>query len=240
MKMPEVDLPHGVEAHFRESPQQVALDLADTVAECLRARLKHSQRANLAVSGGSTPVPFLLALSRKQLDWGRVDVVLVDERWVDETDGASNTKLVKENLLQNNAATARYLSLKQEGDTPYEGLSAAKMELAKLTRPLDVLILGMGNDGHTASLFPDAPELNGAMDPDNRDILAAMTPPSQTHPRMTLTYALMREARFTALHLKGSDKLDTLKRALSQPDDLLTMPIRGFLKPGLKIFWSKS
>lgn len=238
MKMPEVNFPHGVDAHFRESPQQVALDLADTVAEFLRARLKNSQRASLAVSGGSTPVPFFQALSRKQLDWGRVDVLLVDERWVDETDGASNTKLVKQNLLQNNAATARYVSLKQVGDTPGEGLGAAKAELASLTRPLDVLVLGMGNDGHTASLFPDAPELAYAMDRENSEALAAMTPPSQVHQRITLTYALMREARFTALHLKGSDKLDTLKAALSQPGDVLTMPVRGFLKPGLQVFWS--
>jgi len=239
MKTPEVDLPKGIEAHFGESPQQVALALADTVAEFLRSRLQSAQSASLAVSGGSTPVPFFQALSRKQLEWSRVDVLLVDERWVDEANGASNTKLVKENLLRNNAAAARYLSLKHKGATPDEGLSAAQAELARLTRPLDVLILGMGNDGHTASLFPDAPELAHAMDPENPETLAAMTPPSQAQQRITLTYALMREARFTALHLKGSDKLDTLKRALSQPDDLLTMPVRGFLKPGLQIFWSK-
>lgn len=238
MKTPDVNLPDGIGAHFGQSPQQVAQELASTVTEFLSTRLKSAQRASLAVSGGSTPVPFFQALSRKQLDWGRVDIILADERWVAETDVASNTKLVKENLLQNNAAAARYLSLMQDCDTLEEGVHAARTELARLTHPLDMLILGMGNDGHTASLFPDAPELAHALDPENREMLVAMTPTSQAQQRMTLTYALMREARFTALHLKGSDKLDTLKRALSQPDDLLTMPVRGFLKPGLQIFWS--
>lgn len=238
MKTPEITLPPDVEARFGESADKVALELANTVAECLSARLLSAQRASLAVSGGSTPVPFFHALSRKELDWGRVDIVLVDERWVDEADQASNTRLVKENLLQNNAAAAHYFSLKQEGAAPEEGLNAARAELANLSRPLDVLILGMGNDGHTASLFPDAPEIAMAMDLNNQQGVAAIAPPSQDHPRITLTYPLMLKSRFVALHLKGNDKLDTLKRALSQPNDLLAMPIRGFLKRSLQIFWS--
>lgn len=238
MKTPEITLPPGVEARFGESADKVALELANTVAECLSARLLSAQRATLAVSGGSTPVPFFQALSRKELDWGRVDILLVDERWVDETDLASNTRLVKENLLQNNAAAAHYFSLKQEGDMPEASLNAARAELADLSQPLDVLILGMGNDGHTASLFPDAPEIAVAMDLNNQHGVAAIAPPSQEHPRITLTYSLMLKSRFVALHLKGNDKLDTLKRALSQPNDLLAMPIRGFLKRSLQIFWS--
>jgi len=238
MKMPELDLPQGIEARFGATPQQVAAQLADTVAGFLQARLEIAPRASLAVSGGSTPLPFFQALSHKELDWGRVDILLVDERWVEETDDASNTRLVKANLLQNNAAAARFFSLKQKGDTPEDGLAAANAELVKLTRPLDVLILGMGNDGHTASLFPDAPELAHAMSLESRETLAAMTPPSQAHQRITLTYAFMHRARFVALHLKGDDKLDTLKRALSEPGRMLAMPVRGFLKPGLQVFWS--
>ncbi|RBW49903.1 6-phosphogluconolactonase [Marinobacter sp. F3R11] len=238
MKTPDMVWPAGVEAHLGDSAQQVALELASAVAEFLNGRLLVARRVSLAVSGGSTPLPFFRALSLKDLDWNRVDVVLADERWVDETDAASNTRLVKENLLQNNAAAATYFSLKQKGDTPEDGLEAARKELANLTRPLDVLILGMGNDGHTASLFPDAPELVHAMDTESREVVAAMTPPSQAQKRITLTYALMREARYTALHLKGGEKLETLKRAFGQQDDLLDMPVRGFLKPGLQVFWS--
>ncbi|MFT7339285.1 MAG: 6-phosphogluconolactonase [Marinobacter maritimus] len=238
MRTPDIVLPPGVVAHFGDSAQQVALDLADTVAKFLEGRLLNAGRVSIAVSGGSTPVPFFQALSLKQLDWGRVDVVLADERWVDETDLASNARLVKETLLRNNAAAARYFSLKQKGHTPEEGLDAVKVELEALTLPLDVLILGMGNDGHTASLFPDAPELVCAMDTQCQHLVAAMSSPSLEQQRITLTYALMDNARFTALHLRGDDKLETLRLAISQPEDLLAMPVRGFMKPGLQVFWS--
>ena len=238
MKTPDMVFPPGVEPRFADSAHQTALELAETVAARLKDRLRIAERASLAVSGGSTPIPFFQALSCKDLEWGRVDVVLADERWVDETDADSNTRLVNANLLQNNAAVARYFSLKQKGETPEEGLEYVRTALAHLTLPLDVLILGMGDDGHTASLFPDAPELAHAMAPESQEAVLATTPPSQAQRRITLTYALLCGAGFTALHLKGGDKLDTLKRAMKHPDDVLSMPVRGFLKPGLQIFWS--
>jgi len=238
MKTPDLTLPQGVQARFGDSPDEVAIKLADAVAEFLAARLKDAPRASLAVSGGSTPLPFFRALSGRDLDWSRVDVLLADERWVSEDDPASNTRLVRDNLLQNRAASARFLSLKQPGATPSEGLEAVKAELADLALPLDVLILGMGNDGHTASLFPDAPELAHAMDPDCPEIVAATTPASQPQKRITLTLPPLRDARFTALHLKGEDKLDTLNQAASDLENVMEMPVRAFLKPGLQVFWS--
>ena len=113
-----------------------------------------------------------------------------------------------------------------------------KAELADLALPLDVLVLGMGNDGHTASLFPDAPELAHAMSPECQDIVSAATPASQPQKRITLTWPPLRDARFTALHLKGEDKLDTLEKAISDMDRVMEMPVRAFLKPGLQVFWS--
>lgn len=238
MKTPDIQFPPGVEPRFGDTPDHVALELAEAVSDFLRKRLAEAERVSLVVSGGSTPLPFFTALSRKELDWSRVDVLLADERWVDESDPASNTRLVKESLLQHKAAAANFLSLKQAGATPADGLDAAKAELAGLSLPLDVVILGMGNDGHTASLFPDAEELPHAMDPECRDIVAAMTPPSQPQKRITLTRPALCGARFIALHLKGTDKLDTLKKALGAPDDVMAMPVRAFLKPDLHVFWS--
>ena len=238
MRMSDLKLPEGVRVRVGESPEGVAVDLADAVAEFLAIRLQDAPRVSLVVSGGSTPVPFFKALSEKDLDWSRVDVLLADERWVDEDDPASNTRLVKDKLLRNRAASARFLSLKQPGATPAEGLDAVRAELTDLALPLDVLILGMGNDGHTASLFPDAPELAHAMDPACQEVVSAAAPASQAQKRITLTWPPLRDARFTALHLKGEDKLDTLKKAASDLDNVMEMPIRAFLKPGLQVFWS--
>ncbi|HTN34651.1 MAG TPA: 6-phosphogluconolactonase [Marinobacter sp.] len=238
MKMPEISLPDGIITRFGKTADQVAAELAETVADTLMSRLQNASRASLVVSGGSTPIPFFKLLAEKVLNWSRVDVLLADERWVDETDTASNTRLVKEHLLQGQAGAARFLSIKQPGATPSEGLLAVKSELEKLTLPLDVLILGMGNDGHTASLFPDAPELERALDPENTEMVTPMTPPSQPHKRITLTWSSMCNARFIALHLKGKDKLSTLEQALTDIQNVNAMPVRRFLRSGLEVFWS--
>jgi len=238
MKMHDLNLPEAVDVAFYDTPDDAALALADAVAEHLSERLLIAPRASLVVSGGSTPLPFFEAVREKPLDWARIDVLLADERWVPETDDASNTRLVKENLLQGPASEANYLSLKQPGDTPADGLAAVETTLADLHLPLDVLILGMGNDGHTASLFPDAPELDQALDTDSSALASPMTPPSQAQKRITLTLRALSRAGFTALHLKGDDKLETLQAACSDIEKVRDMPIRAFLKPGLQIFWS--
>lgn len=238
MKMHDLGLPEAVDAHFFDTPDDAAVALADTVARHLSERLLIAPRASLVVSGGSTPLPFFKALREKPLDWARIDVLLADERWVPEDDKDSNTRLVRENLLQGPASEARYLPLKQPGDTPAESLAEVEAALGDLHLPLDVLILGMGNDGHTASLFPDAPELDEALDTDSAAIVMPMTPPSQPQKRITLTLPALSQAGFTALHLKGDDKLKTLQAACSDISRIKEMPIRAFLKPGLQIFWS--
>ena len=125
MKMHDLNLPESVDAYFFDTPGDTAVALADAVAKHLSERLLIAPRASLVVSGGSTPLPFFEALREKPLDWARIDVLLADERWVSEDDNDSNTRLVRESLLQGPASEARYLSLKQPGDTPADGLAAA-------------------------------------------------------------------------------------------------------------------
>lgn len=238
MKMSELSLPQGIEAHTGESPEQAAEALANDVANVLRQRLEYARNATLVVSGGSTPVPFFQALSGKTLDWGRVVVVLADERWVPDTHPDSNSALLRTHLLQDCAACAQFLQMEVGEGDPEAALPAIERQLAALALPVDVLVLGMGNDGHTASLFPDAPELAQAMAAANECRVALMTPPSQSRKRITLTLPVLAGARFTALHLKGQEKLDTLATALADLDDPMAMPVRAFLKPGLEIYWS--
>ncbi len=238
MKTPEIVLPDGVSLMALETADQVAERLAQEVEAALARRLTRAERVSLVVSGGSTPKPFFRALSERALDWRRVVVSLADERWVDENDPASNAALVRATLLRGAAASATFLPLKHPGETPEQGLAAVVRTLESLPRPIDALVLGMGNDGHTASLFPDAPELVRAMATDNPLPVAAMTPASQPHPRITMTYPVLSAARFAALLLRGEDKLQTLAQAAEDPDAWDAMPIRAFLKPGLKVFWS--
>lgn len=238
MKTHELKLPAGIEVFSFSDSGDAAEALANAVAEHVAERLLIAPRASLVVSGGSTPLPFFEALREKPLDWARIDVLLADERWVPEDHEDSNTRLVRNHLLQGPAGQANYLSLKQPGDTPAHGLNRARAALAELALPLDVLILGMGNDGHTASLFPDAPELEQALDKHSDQVVASMTPPSQSHERITLTLRALSQAGFTALHIRGDSKLETLQAACSDPDNIVEMPVRAFLKPGLQVYWS--
>ena len=238
MKMPELQLPEGVSLYSAQSPKAIAETLAERVAEYLSLRLAEAPAATLVVSGGSTPLPFFHALRDKSLDWARVKIALADERWVPENDPASNAALVKKELLQGAAAKARFVLFNVSNKDAADAVSELETEATELTFPVDVLVLGMGNDGHTASLFPDAPELARAMEPSGEKRVMVMTPPSQVHPRVTLTLPVLAQARFKVLHLKGQDKIATLARAAEAPDDWSAMPIRAFLKAGLNVYWS--
>ncbi|MBS3803150.1 MAG: 6-phosphogluconolactonase [Oleiphilaceae bacterium] len=238
MKTPELNWPQGVKTFVAPDAETLAESLAHRVADLLKARLAEAPRASLAVSGGSTPVPFFRVLRRQVLDWTRVDITLADERWVSDNSEDSNTRLVKEHLLREQAASARFFPLKQDAVSARDGQPLCEAALADFTWPLDLLVLGMGADGHTASLFPDAPELPQAMDKSNHHDTIAMTPPSQPQERISLTCRALSGARYTLLHLKGDEKLATLTAAFSEPDRIFEMPIRAFIKPDLEIFWS--
>lgn len=238
MKMPELNLPAGVVTVAADNPRAAAEQLAERVAGQLRAALASAERASMAVSGGSTPTPFFESLCACELPWDRVDITLADERWVPETDPASNARLIRSTLMQGRAAAANFVPLWHQAPSAVAGQALCEEALSGIQWPLDVLVLGMGRDGHTASLFPDAPELPLALAPDTVGRTLILRPPSQAEERLSLTYKILRAARFTALHLKGDDKLVVLEKALSDPDDIQTMPIRGFLRSGLEVIWS--
>ncbi len=132
----------------------LAEGLATRVADALSAGITARGRASLAVSGGSTPKAFFKALSSAGIDWPKVTVTLVDERFVPPENDRSNHKLVAENLLQNAARAAAFVPLYHAGETAEEAATEATTATAGICQPFDVAILGMGTDGHTASFFP--------------------------------------------------------------------------------------
>lgn len=217
------------------SRERLAGQLAEAVSEALRADLAKQERALLVVSGGSTPVPFFQALARTDLPWERIDVTLADERWVAETSNDSNARLVREHLLVAAASKANFVPLTTDDATPEQGTNAVASRIERLTWPASVVILGMGADGHTASLFPDSRELGLALSTD--DSVVAVRTPSQPQPRITLSAACLHQARRHVLHLTGEDKRAVLASAMAG-DDVRELPIRAFLACPLAIYWA--
>lgn len=218
-----------------QARQQLAEQLAEAVTQALQEDLIHQERVLLVVSGGSTPVPFFQALAAKPLPWARIDVTLADERWVDEQSNDSNAKLVREHLIQRAAASANFIPLTCDAATPEEGVEEAAKRTASLAWPASVVILGMGGDGHTASLFPDSPELTLALATD--ELLVAVGTPSQSQPRITFSADRLHQARRHFLHITGEDKRAVLAKALNG-DDVRQLPIRAFLSCPLAIYWA--
>lgn len=224
-----------------DSGAELCPALAAAIADELRAAITLRGIATLAVSGGRTPVPLFQALSAQSVDWARVIVTLVDDRWVDVDHKDSNEALVRAHLLQGPAAAARFISLKTPHATPAEGLSALQLRLAELPLPLDVVVLGMGDDGHTASWFPQAPQLESAIRPATGQTLAWTDPVTAPHLRITLTLPVVEAARLVVLHIAGDAKLPVLERARG-PGALNEMPIRYVIhsdKVALDVYWSK-
>ncbi|MDO4658746.1 6-phosphogluconolactonase [Kingella sp. (in: b-proteobacteria)] len=191
-----------------ESPAASAQILADTVAQNLRDTLATQPRATLAVSGGKSPIAFFQALSQQDLDWARVNITLVDERIVPTRHADSNTGLVRQHLLQNRAAAAQWLPLID--DAASEGslkntADAVAFALRHYTQP-DVLVLGMGGDGHTASIFPQAPQFADAVRADYPQPLLHTSPITAPHERISMTLAAIVATPHVYLAIAGADK----------------------------------
>lgn len=209
-----------------EHPQAQASDLAGAlatqVARELRDAIAARGTATLAVSGGRSPIAFFEALREMDLPWPQVQVVLVDERCVPTDHPDSNTALVKQHLLQGRAASARWTGWFNTPPAQLDAASATRW-VADLNQthhawlpPLDVAVLGMGEDGHTASLFPDSPGLETARTATGP--LAWVQPTHAPHWRLTLTLPALLATRHLHLSIAGAAKHAIYRQALQGPD----------------------
>ena len=194
----------------------LAMALANKLAGELRTILTHEDRVVLAVPGGTSPGPVFDVLCAADLDWARVDVMLTDERWVDEDDGQSNARLIKDRLLVDKAAAAHFVPFYRAGLQAADGAAAVADSLAA-QMPLSLLMLGMGDDMHTASLFPGADGVQAAMAPD-APLLCAVTPEGQT-PRVSLPAHALQGAMSKHLLIYGDAKRAALDAALHLPPE---------------------
>lgn len=210
-------------------PISLAAALAQEIGNRLKQAIAERGKAVLAVSGGKSPKPMFERLSRIDLPWSAVTVILVDERWVDANHADSNAKLVREHLLVGPAAAATLLPMKNAATTPEAGCDACEADLRKLPMPFDVVVLGMGDDGHTASLFPEASDLKPALDTSSGRLCSPMHPPNAPQARMTLTLYALLQSRVLLLQISGPSKMATYRNALGS-GPVEAMPVRSILR----------
>ncbi len=201
--------------------------LADQVAAELDQALSERGQASLAVPGGTTPGPFFEVLRQRPLDWSAITVLPTDERFVPEISERSNARLIRKTLLQDNAAASRFLSLYRQGETPETHLAEITREVETLL-PLDICILGMGEDRHTASLFPGADVLDLALSADAPAVMPVRAE-GAGEVRLTLTAPVLQGARYIHVLILGPAKKTALDLAL-KPGPFAEAPVRCILQ----------
>lgn len=217
----------GIDLHRHADVEAMSGALALAVEAALAQALSVRGEASLAVAGGRTPLPLFERLARLPLAWARVHVTLTDERVVPVSDPASNERLVRERLLRGAAAGARFHPLMNGHEEPDTRAQAAWEQLAWLPRPFDAVVLGLGEDGHIAGLFADAPA--PALDPAAPPGCVTTTAPVAPVERLSLNLAALLDARQLWLVVVGAAKLAILEEAL-RPGAVTALPVRALLK----------
>lgn len=214
--------------------EMMMIELANVLAGALKNALLTHDAVSFAVPGGTTPGPIFDSLCAVDLDWDRVNVMLTDERWVPETSARSNTRLLRERLLIEKAAAARYVPLYADAATPEDKLPELAAHIAPML-PINVMLLGMGADMHTASIFPGADQLDLALN--GKDVLVAMRAPNAPEPRITLSADVLNGAMSRHVVIIGDEKRAALEKAQNMSPN--EAPIAAVLN-GTVVHWARS
>jgi 6-phosphogluconolactonase len=232
-----------INEHQFENREAMLAALYRVFVDDLEQALVQQSTATLLLSGGSTPVPLYRSLSAAKLDWSRVHVALVDERWVDAHNSSSNERLLRENLLIDHASDAHFTGMKNSATSPFDGAEECNADYFKLPSPYSICLLGMGPDGHTASLFPGAEGLTEAVAGKRhcaaiRAIRSGVT--GDNLERMTMTPWSLLQSRKLILLITGNDKWDVYQKARDNPASS-NLPVSLFLKQPevlVEVYWS--
>jgi 6-phosphogluconolactonase len=220
-----------------ESPDAMAEALAARIAGELSQAVAAQGSASLIVSGGRTPRRMFEQLSRQALPWNKVKISLTDERLVPATEPDSNERLVRDHLLQNQAQAAVFIPLWQGEGDPVESAVEA---ISALDRPSAMVVLGLGEDGHVASLFPGLQDLGRALDPGAGRIAIFVPAVNGRQPRVSLTFATLLDTNSLVISFEGQQKRQIFERALA-PGPVEELPIRAILNQNIvpvDVYWS--
>ena len=225
-----------------DNREELAQQLADDVAARLEPDLEEGTFGSLALSGGSTPKLFLQTLAKHDdFQSDMTYIALVDERHVPPDHERSNEAMVRENAGLQDHPASEFLSLWQAGKSAQETADAAQAKLRDDDElPFDVLILGMGEDGHTASFFPDSSDISRVTDPDTQRLFDTVESASVPDTRLTMTLPVITSARYLVLHIEGSAKRNVFERAL-RDGDADELPIRHVIRDPrarLHVYWA--
>lgn len=230
---------NNISNHLFENRKQLAVDLASDIIVHLDKAISKKGQALLAVSGGSTPKQLFQELSTRALAWNKVTIILVDERYVSPDDPRSNEKLVRENLVIDKASEANILGFWMDNYTIHDAMKALDSKFQNMN-DIDVVVLGMGLDGHTASFFPDGNNLAAALNPSCSNAIMDMEAEGAGEPRLTLTLPPIMKAQFHVLHIEGHEKHEALQQAMSEETDHI-LPIRSVVKAvemPMHLYWA--
>lgn len=228
---------------FFDTKEALTAELSASLEQSLLSGIEQDGRAVLMVSGGSSPAPAYKHLSTLELDWKNIDIAMVDERWVDVDHEKSNEAFIKSTLLQNHAAGANFITMKNAAATAEQGSEECEKAFQQLKKSFDVTILGMGPDGHTASLFPHAQGLDHGLTTSQRvcainaiesDVTGSITE------RMTLTLSAIAQSKVVKLLISGEEKLAVYKAAKAG-GEVNDMPLRAVLNHptiNIEVYWA--
>ncbi|MCW8877811.1 MAG: 6-phosphogluconolactonase [Kangiellaceae bacterium] len=235
---------NNIQHRFFRSREALHHSLLENTKYQLEKAIQSNGEASFMVSGGSTPKALYQSLATSEIAWHQITVGMVDERWVDRHSEASNEKFIRINLLNNKAAKSRFVNMKIENQCVQQAEFNVNQNYSQLNKPFDLTILGMGNDGHTASLFPYADGIEEALKNESKLCSAISAKRSKVTgeftERMTLTAPAINRSRLIKLLITGKDKLDTYNRALAG-DDIIEMPVRAILnqkQTPIVVYWA--
>ena len=233
--------PHGTQVRWTDCPdrQSWANRASEKIAELLDGSIASRGVGSLVVAGGTTPQPIFNGLSQLHLDWPKVHVGLTDERWVKASHRDSNAHLVRHSLLRNQAKSAHFHPLYIDKPRPSAAIAEAERTISAMPRPFDVVLLGMGTDGHFASLFPGLPETKAGLDLHNPALCVAVDKQQNGYARLSLTISALLHSRLILVAISGRPKRTVALQALAGANDTPIATLLSHRKDDLEFLWTE-
>jgi 6-phosphogluconolactonase len=233
--------PLGTKVRWTDCPdrQSWANKAAEKIADLLDGSIAARGEASLVVAGGTTPQPIFNRLSQMHLDWPKVHVGLTDERWVKASHRDSNAHLVRHSLLRNQAKSAHFHPLYIDKPKPSAALLEAERTINAMPRPFDVVLLGMGTDGHFASLFPGLPETKAGLDLHNPALCVAVDKQQNGYARLSLTISALLHSKLILVAISGRPKRTVALQALAGTSDTPIATLLSHRKDDLEFLWTE-